>query len=333
MVDNNTADNNTIDNNTVDIKKFIVSHAPFWHDGSRISIRNYNIALAALPAILLGIIYYGMPAVGVVALSISSAIIWEFVFCRIAKRPVTIGDGSAAIIGMLFGMLLPATAPWWFIIIGTFVAIIIGKQIFGGIGANPFNPVAVAVAILMLSWKNVFDFNEALMNYDFNFAMIYPLAALKHFGVSAVDSFSMGDLLMGKQSGGMGSTFGLGLIAGGIYLIIRGIIRWEISISFLAGIIITALIFNLTDSARYAGPAVHLFAGYTLIGAFFLATEDSSSPVNFIPMLIYGAGAGFLTVLIRNIGIYVDGVIFAILIMNLVNPLIDKIRPKAIGKV
>ena len=226
MVDNNIADNNVVDTNKVDTNKFIVSHAPFWHDGSRISLRNYNIALAALPAILLGIIYYGMPAVGVVSLSISSAIIWEFVFCRITKRSLTIGDGNAAIIGMIFGMLLPATAPWWFVITGTFVAVIIGKQIYGGIGANPFNPVVVAIAILILSWKNVFDFNEALLNYDFDFAMVYPLAALKHFGVSAVDSLNIGDLLMGKQSGGIGSTFGLGLIAGGIYLIIRGIIRW-----------------------------------------------------------------------------------------------------------
>lgn len=327
------ADNNIADNNVVDTNKFIVSHAPFWHDGSKISTRNYNIAFAALPAILLGIIYYGMPAVGVISLSISSAIIWEFVYCRITKLSVTIGDGNAAIIGMIFGMLLPATAPWWFVIIGTFVAVIIGKQIYGGIGANPFNPVVVAIAILMLSWKNVFDFNEALLNYDFDFAMVYPLSALKHFGTSAVNSFSVGDLLMGKQSGAIGSTFGLGLIGGGIYLIARGIIRWEISLSFLAGIIITALIFNATDSALYGGPVIHLFTGYTLIGAFFIATEDSSSPVNFIPMLIYGAGAGFLTVLIRNIGFYVDGAIFAILIMNLVNPLIDKIRPKAIGKV
>ncbi len=187
-----------VDNNTVDNKKFIVSHAPFWHDESRISLRNYNIALAALPAILLGIIYYGMPAVGVISLSISSAIIWEFVFCRVTKRSNTIGDGSAAIIGMIFGMLLPATAPWWLVIIGTCVAVIIGKQIYGGIGANPFNPVVVAMAIVMISWKNIFDFNEALMNYDFDFAMVYPLAALKHFGVSAVDSFSMGDLFTGQ---------------------------------------------------------------------------------------------------------------------------------------
>jgi len=316
-----------------DNNKFIVSHAPFWHDGSKISTRSYHTIFAALPAVIFGIIAYGIPALGVVSLAISSAIIWELIFNRIVKRPITIGDGNAAVIGILFGMLLPATAPWWLVIIGTFLAIIIGKQIYGGIGGNAFNPVAVAIAILMLSWKNVFDFNEALLNYDMNFIMVYPLAAVKHFGASAVDSFSTVNLLLGRQSGALGATFGLGLIIGGIYLIIRGFIRWEISISFLAGIFITALIFNLTDSAQYAGPAFHLFTGYTLIGAFFLATEDSSSPVNFIPMLIYGAGAGFLTVLIRNIGVYVDGAIFAILIMNLVNPLIDKIKPKAIGKV
>jgi electron transport complex protein RnfD len=101
----------------------------------------------------------------------------------------------------------------------------------------------------------------------------------------------------------------------------------------LAGVFFTALVFNMSDSANYAGPLFHLLTGYTLIGAFFLATEDSSSPVNFIPMLIYGGGGGIMTVLIRNIGADVDGVVFAILLMNLVNPLVDKIRPKALGKV
>jgi electron transport complex protein RnfD len=186
---------------------------------------------------------------------------------------------------------------------------------------------------VMLSWKDFFDFNEALVNYDLGFAMVYPLSSLKHLGTSGIDAFNTAGLLMGQQSGGIGATFGLGLILGGIYLIIRGFIRWEISVSFLAGVVITALFFNISDPARYAGPVFHLLTGYTLIGAFFLATEDSSSPVNFIPMLIYGAGAGMLTVLIRNIGAFVDGVVFAILIANIINPLVDKIRPKALGKV
>ena len=138
---------------------------------------------------------------------------------------------------------------------------------------------------------------------------------------------------MGQQVGGIGATFGLGLILGGIYLILRGFIRWEITISFLLGLFITASIFYLADPARFAGPLFHLFTGYTLIGAFFLSTEDASSPVNVIPMLIYGAGTGVMAMLIRNIGTHVDGVLYAILIMNCVTPLLDKIRPKAIGKV
>jgi len=314
-------------------KKLIVSHAPFWHDGSSISQRSYHTMLAALPAVLMGIFQYGMPAAGVVSLSISSAMIWELVINKLTKRSVSIGDGTTALIGLLFAMLLPASSPWWLVVTGTFVSVLIGKQVFGGIGGNPFNPVLIGIAILTLSWTDYFDFNEVLVNYDFGFSMFYPLTAAKYFGASAVDSLTTVDLLFGRQAGGIGSTFGLGLILGGVYLILRGIIRWEISVSFLVGVFVTALVFNATDSARYAGPLFHIFTGYTLIGAFFLATEDSSSPVNFIPMLIYGAGAGIMTVLIRSIGAYVDGVVFAILLMNLVNPLLDKIRPKALGKV
>jgi len=313
--------------------KLVVSHAPFWHNGSCLSERSYHTMLAALPAVLAGIFLYGMPAVGVVALSMASAMFWELGINFLRKSPKTIGDGNAALIGLLFAMLMPATTPWWAVLTGTLVAVVIGKQIFGGIGGNPFNPTLIGVAILMVSWPDFFDFDQALLNYDLGFKMIYPLAAVKHFGTSAVSDFTVAQLLLGWQVGGIGATFGLGLLAGGAYLILRGFIRWEISLAFLAGIFLTALIFSLADSARFAGPALHLLSGYTLIGALFLAPEDSSSPVNLIPMFIYGAGAGILTVLIRNIGAYVDGVVLAILIMNLVNPLIDKIRPKAIGKV
>ena len=314
-------------------KKFIVSHAPFYHNGSRISSRSYNILGATLPAVLMGLYLYGIPALGVVALSISSAMLWELLLKKAMKQPVTIGDGNAALIGMLFAMLVPATLPWWAVITGTFTAIVIGQQIFGGIGGNPFNPVIVALVILTVSWKDIFDFDTALLNYDFKFETLYPLAALKHFGLSAVEGIRPLDLLLGRQIGGIGATFGIGLVLGGLYLILRGIIRWEVSVSFLSGVVLTAWLFQLADPAVYAGPVFHLLTGYTLIGAFFLATEDSSSPVNFLPMLIYGAGAGVMTVLIRNIGVYIDGVPLAILLMNLINPLLDKIRPKALGKV
>ena len=314
-------------------KKFIVSHAPFWHDGSSISERSYHTMFAALPAVLFGFYLFGISALAVMSLSISTAIIWEYLINRISKRPNTIGDGNAAVLGMLLAMLFPANIPWWIVVTGTFITIVIGKFIFGGIGSNAFNPVVVAISILMLSWKSYFDFDNALVNFNFDFSALYPLAAVKAFGPSSVDALSPAALLMGQQTGGIGAVFGLGLIIGGVYLILRGFIRWEIPVAFLVGLFVTATLFYWADSQRFAGPFFHLLTGYTLIGAFFLSTEDASSPVNFVPMLIYGAGTGVMTILIRNIGAHVEGVLFAILIMNLVTPLLDKIRPKAIGKV
>jgi len=313
-------------------KLLVSSYAPFWHNGSSITKKSYDIMLAALPAVIFGIFQYGIPALAVVAFSVSCAMLWELLMNLVMKRPVTIGDGNAALIGLLFSMLMPATLPWWVVLIGTFAAIIIGKLIYGGVGCNPFNPTLVAVAILLLSWKGILRFDEALVNYDFDFYMLFPLGAVKHFGAEAAADYSLAGLIMGRQVGGIGSTFGLGLIVGGIYLILRGHVRWEIPVSFLAGIFVTALVFNMIDSAKYAQPLFHIFTGYTLIGAFFLAPEDSSSPVNFIPMLIYGAGAGILTILVRNLGAFTDGVVFTILLMNVANPLIDKIRPKALGR-
>lgn len=315
-----------------DKKLYIGSHAPFWHDGSSIAARSYHMMLAALPAVIFGIYQYGVPALRVVALSVASAILWELLLNRVMKRPVTIGDGNAAVIGLLLSMLLPATTPWWALLVGTFVAIIIGKQIYGGIGCNPLNPSLVGFAILMLSWKALLDLDTALVNYDLGFYMLDPLTNLKAFGPEVLKNYSLAGLLLGQQVGGIGSAFGLGLIAGGVYLMLRGYIRWEISISFIVGVFVTALCFHLADPEKYAEPLFHILTGYTLLGAFFLATEDSSSPVHFVPMLLYGVLGGVMTVLIRNIGAFVDGVVFAILIINIANPLLDKIRPKAMGR-
>ena len=313
--------------------KLTVSHAPFWHDGDSLFQMNLNIMIATLPAIIFGIIQFGAPAVGVLALSFSSAMVWELIMNIISKKKISIGDLDSALIGLLFGMMLPATSPWWLVITGTFVAVVIGKMIFGGMGANPFNPALVGMAFLMLSWKVFFDFDAALVNYDFNFTALAPLAALKFQGPAAIEGFfPLGDLIMGKQVGAIGSTFGLGLIIGGVYLILRGYIRWEIPVSFIVGIIVTALCFSLANPDTYAGPMLHLFSGYTLIGAFFLATENSSSPANRIPMFICGFFAAVMIILMRNIGAYADGTVLAILLMNLVNPLVDTIRPKALGK-
>jgi len=315
-------------------KTLIVSHAPFWHDGSGIPERSYHTIIAALPAAIVGIAHYGAPALGVICLAMSSAILWELLFNYVSKRPITVGDGNAALIGLLLAMMLPASAPWWLVILGTFLAIVVGMQIFGGIGANPFNPVVLAIAILMVAYKTHMDFDAGLVNFSLGFPMsTNPMAAVKAFGPGAIEHLSATDLFMGLQVSGIGTGCGLAIVIGGLYLILRGFIRWEISISFIAGIFICALLFNLADPTRYASPVFHLLSGYTLFGAFFLATESTTSPVNVIPMFLYGAVGGIMTILIRNIGVWVDGVVFAILLINLINPLVDKIRPKAIGKV
>ncbi len=312
--------------------RLIVSHAPFWHDGDSLFKMNLNYILALLPAAIFGIIQFGSPALGVIALSTSTAMLWETIINIVSKRKIPIGDLDAAVIGLLFALMVPATMPWWVVVVGTFVCVVIGKFIFGGIGANPFHPTLIGVAIVRMAWPVFFDFDSAYVSYQFDFTALAPLAALKTHGLSVVSSFPISDLVMGKEVGGIGATFGLGIIIGGIYLILRGYTRWEIVVSFIAGILITAGIFALIKPDTYAGPLFHLFSGYTLLGAFFLATENSSSPVYFVPMMIYGLLGGFMVILIRNIGVYPDGTVLAILMINLVNPLIDTIKPKALGK-
>lgn len=310
----------------------IVSHAPYWHNGDSLFKQNLNFLIALLPAAVFGILNFGAPALGVLTLAASSAMLWEVILSVISRQKVAIGNMESAVIGLLFGMMVPATMPWWVVITGTFVTVVLGKFVFGGTGSNPFHPTLVGIAILIMAWPAFLDFDTAYVSYQFDFTALAPLAALKSHGTSVLGSFPTYDLLMGKEVGGIGSTFGLGLIIGGIYLMLKGYTRWEIVVSFIAGILITATIFFVLHPDKYAPPLFHLFSGYTLIGAFFLAVENSSSPVYRIPMLIYGFLGGFMIILVRNIGIYPDGTILSILLINLINPLIDVIKPKALGK-
>ncbi len=313
-------------------RPIVAIHPPFIHCGASPSERYWNLFIACLPATLFGLLKYSPFALGVVTLSVSSAMGWEWLFSLATKRPMRLSDGSSALMGMLFGMLLPATAPWWLVILGTFLAVVVGRQIYGGLGCNPVNPVLLSFAIVYLSWRSVLDFTGAYANFNVGFYPVDPLNAAKFGGLKAAKEFSYLGLLLGDHFGGIGTTFNLGLIVGGVYVALRGFIKWEISLMYLVSVFITSWIFNLADPNKYVDPIFHLLAGYTMIGAFFLVTEDSSSPVNLIPKLVYGAIAGVMTVLIRNIGGYPEGVVFAILLSNVFHPILDKIRPKAFGK-
>lgn len=312
-------------------QKHIVSHPPFIRVGNILLSRNITVVIAALFAVIPGMLEYGSAAVGVVCLSVSTAVLWEYLISLMSGNDLAIGDGNSVVIGLMFSMMLPATTPWWAVTTGTGVAVILGKMIYGGTGCNPFNPAVVAIAVILVSWPHLMNFTGALVNHETSFYMVEPLWNVKNFGAAMADYYKPLDLLLGKQAGGIGAATGLGIIVGGLLLILRGISRWEISLGFLLGIVIAAWGFHASNPDQYAGPVFHLLTGYSLLAAFFLATEESSSPVNPLAMVLYGVGGGLLTVLIRNKGLYVDGAVFAVLLMNLASPILDKIRPQVIA--
>ncbi|WP_179953415.1 RnfABCDGE type electron transport complex subunit D [Desulfobotulus mexicanus] len=312
--------------------RFTVGHAPFMHCGQSISIRHLIIMAAALPAIVPTILRFGMPALAVLLMAVGSAMIWEVLFQLISRKPSSAKDGGAALTGLLIAMLMPMAMPWWAVVCATGLAVGLGREIYGGTGTHPFNPAALVTALLLISWPHLYDLDRTFLNYTLNFPAIWPLVEVKAMGAEAAFRFNMADLFMGREIAYIGTGCAAGLLIGGIFLMLTGISRWEICLSFLAGILLTATAFHLMNPALYAGPLFHLLTGSTLLVAFFLMPEDAGSPVLPIPMLIFGLGGGALVIIIRNLGVYGDGAVFAVLLMNLLTPILDRMRPKALGR-
>ncbi|MBM3237461.1 RnfABCDGE type electron transport complex subunit D [Candidatus Poribacteria bacterium] len=309
-----------------------VSSPPHWHTGQKISRITYGLMIALIPAVILGIVNYKMHAVSVLSVAIVSAMAAEAIMQYAMKRPLSLTDGSAALSGLLLALMLPASAPWWLVVVGSMVGIVVGKQIFGGLGGYPFNPVLIGWAIIRISWPGHLNLDDVLVNFNLgNIPMADPLTTLKTSGTAGLNIFSYGNLLIGKQLGGIGATASLWLLIGGLFAIIRGYIPWRIPASFILGILLASSLYWFAN--KTASPLFHILTGNVMLGAFFLATESTTSPVNNWAMVLFGVGCGILTMLIRIYGIYPDGVVFAILLMNMVNPLLDKIRPRVIGKV
>ncbi len=304
-----------------------VSAPPFWHCGRTVRVNNYHVLLALVPAVIMAVCHWGLPAARVMALAVLTGVLVEAACLHIMKRDICVDDFSAVISSLLFAFLLPAAAPWWLVIVGVTLCITLGKMAFGGLGTNPVNTALVGWAMLYVSWPTLMDPNAMQLNTSF----VDPLVQLKYFGAASVENFPVADLFLGKQIGGLGAAQALGLFVGGSYLALRGIIRWEIAATFLVGVVASAAIFHAIDANLYASPVFHLLTGSTLLGAFFLATESASSPDRLIPMMIYGLLGGVLVIIIRVYGIYTDGVPFAILLINLLTPLLDSIRPKPFG--
>ncbi len=314
-------------NTTPDSALLAVSAPPFWHCGRTIHSLNYNTLLALMPAVVMAVWHWGLPAARVMALAMLTGIIVEALCQKLMDRPISVDDCSAIITSLLFAFLLPAAAPWWLVVVGVSLCITLGKMAFGGLGANPVNSTLVGWALLYVSWPVQMDPNALQLTTLF----VDPLVQLKYFGVGVASQIPVMDLALGKQIGGLGAAQGLALLLGGSYLAMRGIIRWEIAASFFAGVAITASVFHSIAPDTYATALFHLLTGSTLLGGFFLATEMASSPDRPIPMMLYGLLGGALVIIIRIYGVHTDGVAFAILLINLLTPLLDGIRPKPFG--
>lgn len=308
----------------------VVSPGPHAHSGVRISEISWYFILALMPAAAMGIFNYGFDALRVICASIASAMIAEAITQKVLKKPLTIADGSAALSGLILALILPASVPLYLIVVANFAGIIVGKQCFGGLGANPLNPALVGWAIIRVTknWAGFLDFDIMLINYDTGFVLQYPLSVLKAEGAEGVAHFNLMALFMGRQSGGLGSSAIVFVLAGGLFLVMRGLVPWEIPLCFFLGVVVASGIFWLADSITYADPLFHILAGNVMIGAFFLSTDYASSPVNKWGMVVFGLGCGALTVIMRAWTIYPDGVVFAVLLMNLFVPLLDKLKAR-----
>ena len=306
---------------------FSMSMPPYWHCGRTLLRSSLHMLAALVPAMVMALWYWGLPAASVMILGGATAVLTEALWCRVMGRKSTVGDCTALISGLLLAFLLPAHAPWWLVLIGAFVAISLGKMAFGGLGANPVNTTLVGWAVLYVSFPLFLDSNAMQLATNF----VDPLVRLKYFGAAKAAEIPLLDLLMGHQINGLGAGQVGALLLGGLFLVVRGIVRWPVALGFLLGMSILTLLFNLIDPATAISPLFHICTGSSVLGAFFLATEMGNSPVRILPMFFYGLIAGGLTMCIRHYGSNLDGVPFAILLANMLTPWFDSIRRTPFG--
>ncbi|TIH19955.1 RnfABCDGE type electron transport complex subunit D [Marinifilum sp. JC120] len=304
-----------------------VSIPPHAHCGRTFKQDALETIIALLPAAAFAIWHYDMLAVRVLTLSCFAAVVTETICLYFMKRKIEADNYTALLYGLLFGFLIPPASPWWLVAAGSAISIFMGRMIFGGLGTNPLCVPLVGWAVLAVSWPDLMDFDMTMLASE----LTYPLSQLKNFGPEMLDEYPLKSLLLGFQLGGTGAAQTGAIMLGGVYLLARRIIRPDIPLAFIAGVAATAAIYYFIDPLEYGSPEYHLLCGSTLFGAFFLATDGPSSPAGHIPMLIYGFIAGALVVIIRVYGIYPDGVPFAILLANLMTPLVDKIKPAPFG--
>jgi len=298
----------------------IVSSSPHIHNDNSVAKAMHDVSIALIPALIASLYFFGLAAAKVIITCILMAVLSEFVAQKIMKKEITINDGSAVVTGLLLAFCLPSTLPLWMAAIGSVVAIIIGKQFFGGLGNNIFNPALIGRAVLLASWPIAMTSWAAPLD---GVTTATPLGMLKE-GTIAEQLPSLWNLFIGNVGGSLGETCALALIFGGIYLLLKGHIDWHIPVTYIGTVFVFTLIVGFVMGEGLWYPLFHVLSGGLLLGAFFMATDWVTSPITKKGKIIFGIGCGLLTVIIRLKGGYPEGVCYSILLMNMITPLIDR---------
>ena len=296
--------------------KLTVASSPHIRGDFKSSRIMLDVMLALLPALVVGIWMHGIRSLTVTVVAIFSAVAFEWLYSKVTRKRNTIIDGSALVTGMLLAMTLPATVPYWLVIVGCGFAIIFVKALCGGLGQNIFNPALSARGFMMLVYPAYMVRFEGLDG-------VTAATPLHHMVMPALPEESLMDMFLGRCPGSIGEVSALALIAGGVYLVYRKVISVRIPASYLGTVAVLTLVFHKTD-APIQWMLYSLFSGGVMLGAIFMATDYATSPVTAKGQIVYGIGCGALTVFFRYFGLFPEGVTYAILIMNAFVWIIDR---------
>ena len=316
--------------------KLIVSPSPHVQSSQSTASIMRDVVIALMPALVVSVVVFGWNVLFVTALSVAACVLFEYLIQKfVVKGACTICNWSAIVTGVLLAFNLPASIPWWIVIIGAFVAIGVAKMTFGGLGKNPFNPALVGRVFLLIAYPVQMTSFPTVENPALDaLSGATPLAAVK-FGTAA-GSLPMTDLLLGNMPGSLGEVAAVAIILGFLYLLWRKVITWHIPVTVLATMAVFAFVVALTKGGDAAllwqFPLFHVLAGGAMLGAIFMATDYATSPMTVKGSVIFAIGIGAITMCIRLWGAYPEGMSFAILIMNACVPLINKyIKPTRFG--
>jgi electron transport complex protein RnfD len=309
--------------------RFLVSSSPHIRSGETTQRIMLDVIIALMPALLAGVFYFGLNALTLTAVAVAFAVAAEAVMQKILGKPVTVNDLSAVVTGILIAFNVPVTLPLWMVAVGSIFAIAIAKQCFGGLGYNFINPALAARAMLLASWP--VRMTDWVAPGADAVSTATPLAILKGGEAAGQALPGLWDMFIGNIGGCIGETSVLALIIGGAYLLFRRVICGRIPLVYIATVAVLSFLFGGFDANTMI---YHVFAGGLFLGAIFMATDYSTSPMSPKGQIIFAIGCGFLTSLIRFYGGYPEGVSYSILIMNVATPLIDKYTmPRKFGEV